>query len=307
MSAITISDDNPVAHLPFPYGKGGGVHPYALTLRKPLYGYRHLLADSNHKFSAEAEETPVMFGTNDWVNFDLIPDVKQPMIKSRSGGVGFTHDSYQSDPFLSYDPTDGALIWGTREVVIRGEDIGTTYHVTKTYDGVRWTKRELFNLPPETQVVSLATLYDPVAQVWRLWGFVGEGRIAHYTAPTYKGTWTLVGVTDLRTTPGIEPWHMEVKYLGSKYVMCCHTRQDNSQVFLGISTDGTNWVFSRGLISPATKAVYKPSFEIEFKDEDTLRFVFFWAHWDWVNHENHDPQIPLHVQYSNWITISSLN
>ncbi len=306
LTAITVSDDNPVALLPFPYNKGGSVHPYALTLRKPLYGYRHLLADSNHKNGTEPQETPVLFGTNDWVNFDLIPDVKQPMQISEIGTGVKAYNSFLSDPWLSYDLEDGALIYATRETL--KETTGKTiHHITKSYDGVRWTPRLIVEDPVLTSLgVAPSTLYDPVLKVWHLWSGGPEGVVNHYTAPTYMGAWTLKSTTNFTSLHGIKAWHIEVKYVGNKFAICVSSRQEDSQVQIGFSEDGDNWVMSGDLISPRTKSVYKPSFEIEFKDEDTVRFIFFWSHWDWINIENHDPEMPLHVQYSNWITISSL-
>ena len=303
LSAITLKDDNPIPKMQFPYGLDGNVHPYILTMRKPLYGYRYLLLDSCHLYASESIENPVMFGSNDMINFELVPDVKQPMRSPMLGTNGNAYNSYLSDPWFSYDPTDGALIWYTRESIIR-PIANTLFHATKTYDGVRWTKQETFEVP-EGGLISPATLYDPATDIWHLWGIGNESVLHHYTGNSYKGDWVKQSETLMQQTHNINGWHLEVKFVGTKFALCISSRLEGSKVMLGFSTDGNTWVMSDDLVVPQSPNIYKPTFEIEFKDNDTVRFVFMWGHWNWIN-QSTTREMPLHVQYSDWITISSL-
>ncbi|GEM_PF-2817110 len=298
LGLIELSDDNPVPPLPFPYATGGSVHPYLIECREPMYGYKYLLAETNHRNGSEGEETPVMFGSNDLYTFDLIPDVPQPLDYSRMR-TDLVGSGYSSDTFFSYDPTDGALIWGANN---GGTELPNKVVMSRTYDGVNWTPKEEFESPG----LSPAILYDPVGAIWHYWISGGFGSFSHYTGPSASGPWTLSSTQDFRSAHGFEIWHQEVKYLGDRFALCAHQRDSGgniSQVYLGLSSDGDTWVMSGGLVSPQTNGKYKPSFLPEF-DGDLVRFVFVWSHWDWVLRQTSD--IYLHVQYSNWIDLSSI-
>lgn len=309
LSVITIRDDNPVAHLDFPYGKGGTVHPFALPLRKPLYGFKNILADSFHKYGSETEETPVMFGTNDWVNFELLEDVAQPFWRNKSSTTGLTaSNGFLSDPWIAYDPTDGAMIRGTRETsreAADGDPVGTNYKVTKSYDGVRWTPIETFVLPSVDDGKAPSMLYDIATQTWHLWVVSVTNHVAHYTSPNWNKNWVKASETDFFTLHGIEPWHMEVKYVGDRFALVCHSLREGSTINFGFSSDGDTWVMSNNLLNPTSDWIYKPTFTVEFKDEDTVRIVFMWGHWDWITRLN-DMSMPIHVQPTAWIKISEL-
>lgn len=308
LSAISCSDDNPVAHLKFPYTTGGSVHPYLIECREPLHGYRYIMAESNHKNSTGGEETPVMFGTNDLVNFDLLTDVPQPMTHSSPGTGGGAMDGYNSDPFISYDPTDGSLIWGCRDTVTIGAVTGDFYTITRTYDGVNWTPKEIFTLPDGFGVAP-ALLYDPVVELWRVWVVGGEGTLRHYTGPTATGPWVLSSSVNFGVVHGISIWHHEVKYLGGQFALCCHSRdggtENKAQVYVGLSSDGDTWTMSPGIVQPQSPDIYKPTFLPEF-DGDNVRLVFAWSHWDWINQDLRPEGVPLHVQYTNWVDLTAL-
>lgn len=308
LSAITLSDDNPVALLPFPYSTGGSVHPYLLPMRKPLYGYRYLLADSDHLHATASEETPVLFGSNDLEHFDLIPDVAQPMAHAAMGTGGEAYDSYQSDPFLSYDMTDGALIRGTRENVSR-PSIAVNFHMSKTYDGIHWTPIETVSAPSGSGLAP-AILYEPVAGVWHLWFASAEGTLDHYTGTSHIGPWTLSSSTNFVAAHGIDIWHLEVKYLGDRFALCCNTRDagtdTKAQVYLGLSSDGDTWTMSSGLVSPQSADIYKPSFFVDFDGTDLARFTFAWSHWDWIGAGPADSEMHLYIQRSAWIDLTTL-
>lgn len=307
LTNISISDDNPVAQLPFPYTDGGSVHPYVLPLRQPLYGYRFLITDSNHKNGTSAEETPVMFGTNDFATFDLVPDVPQPMVNSSPGTDGRAYDGFCSDPFFAYDPTDGALIWGTRDTV-QHPVASNDFVMVKTYDGVNWTPHERITSPSGSGL-SPSILYDFTANQWHMWIAPNEGTLAHFTGPSYLGPWTQQSSTNFNTTHSIDIWHMEVKYLGGRFALCCCSRDSGTdteaQVYLGLSADGDTWVMSPGLVQPQSADIYKPTFFPEFDGQDRIRLTFLWAHWDWVNQTPPD-DMQLYLQRTSWVDLTTL-
>ncbi len=298
LNDIEISDDNPVVQLKFPYGEGGSVHPYILPLREPLYGYRYLLTDSFHKNSSQGEESPCMFGTNDFETFDLIPDLPQPMTFSAAGDP---LSSYNSDPFIGYNPVDGMLLWGARETYIAGSSYTV---VAGTYDGLNFTKRHKFSVSGD---LSPSLLYDFNLSVWRLWAF-SEGELIHSVSDNWYGPWVEQDRVNFQAEHGIRVWHGEVKYMGDRFCLCVHSRDagtdTKAQVHLGLSADGVNWVMSNGLVKPQSGDIYKPTFFPEFSEDNKVRFTFLWSHWDWVD-QTLPSDMQIYVQKSAWLDLSS--
>ncbi|MBH9537536.1 hypothetical protein [Novosphingopyxis sp. YJ-S2-01] len=310
LTQIALTDENPVAQLPFPYATGGAVHPYILPMRQPFLGYRYLLTDSHHAAASEGQETPCLFGTNDLVTFDLIPEAPQPLHHGKPGTGSRAYDSHCSDPFLAYDPTDGGMIWCTRETqVFPSTSTPDTYHASKTYDGVHWTPKQVIG-PPGGSGLSPSMLYDPVAGHWNL--FFNLGAVfKRYTGPSWTGPWTLASETDFLAVHNIDLWHSEVKYMGGRFALCCNRRDQNTDtanVFFGFSADGNSWTMSSELVAEPTQDIYKPTFFPEFDKNgpngaERVRFTFIWSHWDWVAQQPGPQGMQLYVQRSAWINI----
>src|SRR5690606_19897373 len=110
-----------------------------------------------------------------------------------------------------------------------------------------------------------------------------EAFLYHYTGPTISGPWTQVSSRNFLGLFGIRIWHFEVKYLGNRFAIVCHNRQESSNVYMGLSDDGDNWIMSQGLVQPQSPNIYKPTFFPEFRNENEVRLTFMWSHWNWIN------------------------
>jgi hypothetical protein len=309
LSNIQVADDNPVARLPFPNAIGGSVHPYALQLRKPLYGYKNLLLDTNHLYGGEGDENPVMFGTNDWVNFDLIPDVKQPMRIPTTGKEGRPRDSFLSDSWFHYDPLDGALVWGVREVMRNAEEPGTRLYTTKTYDGVHWSAQQQLNIPNPVggTFAAPAVLYNFDDNLFHMWASPSRGLLNHYTS--LNGIdWIEAGQTNFNSEHGFAIWHQEVKYLGGKYFICADSQGSTANVRVGFSTDGVTWNMSPDIVTNPRAGIYKPTFTLDFDGENKVKFTFMWAHWAFGLEGNNTTANPmeLYIQPTGWIDLTTI-
>jgi len=286
ISAFSVDEDAGIV-LETPYANGGLVHPYLLEMRRPLLGYRFLMMESPHKFGNAREENPLMYGSNDLRRFDLIPDIDQPM-----GFPPADQARYMQDPGFTYDPRTGELIvfWTAL----------SDFRSRSTFDGVNWSQEEVTTTGGGAGV-SPAILYDPVGGTWHLWG-AWNNVLHHQTGPTYRGPWTEVGQENFRTTHGIDIWHLEVKWMGERFMLLANQREPGSGLWLGYSSDGTSWTMGPQLV-PSPANIYKGTFLPEF-DGDRVRIHLGWNTYAF-------PLPPgvsdnFHLVASDWVDLDSL-
>ncbi|WP_108482251.1 hypothetical protein [Oceaniglobus ichthyenteri] len=274
-----------------PYGPGGNVHPYLLEVRRPLMGYRYIMGETPHKNANAWEENPIIYGSNDLQTFDLLPDCPMPLGHPPGNQTG-----YNSDIALGYDPNTGEMFAVWRQV---GAAAAITFHYRSTWDGVNWTD-EVSHSQSGIGWLSPSILYDPIAETWRLWVLPTENTVRSYTGPTKYGPWTVAGSQDLNATDGIAAWHCEVKWMGEAFVMLVN---DRANLFLGYSTDGTNWTIGDALISDASDPVYKGSFVPEF-DGDNMRLHVCWNTYAYPS----EPGMALdfHSRSTDWVDLTAL-
>lgn len=269
-----------------PYGLGGNVHPNLMQPRKPIAGFRYLMSESPHKNGSSSEENPLLYGTNDLRNFHLIPNVTQPFETASQ-----LRSNYFSDPYQTYDPRTGELYLIWRE---GGGPNGAVYHYSKTRNGADWTEPVL----GPAVGASPSILYDPGLDIWHLFCEGSDG-VAHLTGPTVMGPWVNKSASPTLARFGFKVWHLEVKYIGSKFFAMAHQVGATSQFFLGVSADGDNWTFGPGLVQPQTPYMYKGSFLPEFNGNQ----MRLWLAWN-LYFDDH-PEIPPDFQCvpTNWTTI----
>jgi len=277
-----------------PNGLGGMVHPYLLEMRRPLLGYRYLLGETPHRNAIPWEENPIIYGSNDLRRFDLLPDFPQPLGHPPGNNTG-----YNSDIAFTYDPRGGALICFWRE--LGGSPATVTYHYRSTWDGVNWTA--IRSVPMGgSGWLSPSILYDPAADLWRLWVVPSDGAVAHYTGPSAYGPWTLVGSDNFQSRFGVLVWHIEVKWLGDRFAILANNRQN---LYLGLSGDGTVWDLGTALISPDPEYAYKGSFVPQFSETGaSLRLRVCW---DVYAYPLPPGMVPVfHSEATNWVNLNSL-
>lgn len=248
-----------------PYATGGLVHPHLIEMRAPFLGYRYLLGETPHKFASPREENPVVYGSNDLRRFDLIPDIPQPLGFPPPGAL------YNSDIAWVYDPRLGELIcvWRSAETNSR------SFHYRSTANGVDWTPEVVVTVTTGgNEFLSPSILYDPDANLWRLWTVNGT-HLEHRTGPSVYGPWALVSSINFPAVHGIAIWHAEVKWLGSRFALLANQDGANSNLWLGLSDNGTDWSMGEPLIQPQVPNVYKGTFIPEF-DGHMMRIHVAW-------------------------------
>ena len=247
----------PTGYIPLdsPYYKNDQVvHPYIFECIGTMRGYRYIL--SINPYTYEIHENPVIYGSNDLENFEMLTGFAQPLDTPPEGG-------FLSDTGFTYDPELGELICYWR-VTRRPDDelVYTSYWCKRTKDLYTWTEKEQFFPELENGVDGLtspAILFDPKTGLWHLWNIKQEGVVVHRTAPSLFGPWSaseVIAGASLTT-----PWHLEVKWCGDKMLMLINRSKSNSNYFLGISSDGTNWTFGASpMFDVQLDALYKATF-----------------------------------------------
>lgn len=246
------------------------VHPFLIECIGTMRGYRYILAINPYTF--EAHENPVIYGSNDLINFEMLTGFVQPLDTPPEGG-------FLSDSGFTYDLNRGELIVYWR-VTRRPADglTYTSYWCKRTKDLYTWTDKEQFFPELENSVDGLtspAIVFDPRTNLWHLWNIKQAGQIVHRTASDLFGEWSEPVIVPSGTTV---PWHIEVRYVGDKFVMLINKRDPESNYYLAISSDGENWTFSNvPLFDVQMEALYKATFLPEFDVNDNLYLNIFYT------------------------------
>lgn len=254
ISSLKLAQPTKRLKIDTPYYKDDWVvHPFIFECIGTMRGYRYILAIDPYTF--EAHENPVIYGSNDLENFEMLTGFTQPLDTPPEGG-------FLSDSGFTYDPELGELICYWR-ITRRPADglTYTSYWCKRTKDLYTWTDKEQFFPELENGVDGLtspAIIFDPRTGLWHLWNIKIAGTIVHRTAPSLFGPWS----EPKTVASGITvPWHIEVRFVGDKFVMLINKRDPSSNYYLAISPDGENWTFSSSpLFDVQMDALYKATF-----------------------------------------------
>lgn len=245
------------------------VHPFLIECIGTMRGYRYILAINPYTF--EAHENPVIYGSNDLINFEMLTGFVQPLDTPPEGG-------FLSDSGFTYDMNRGELIVYWRVTRRPTDGTYTSYWCKRTKDLHTWTDKEQFFPELENGVDGLtspAIVFDPRTNLWHLWNIKQAGQIVHRTASDLFGEWSEPVIVPSGTTV---PWHIEVRYVGDKFVMLINKRDPGSNYYLAISSDGENWTFGNvPLFDVQMEALYKATFLPEFDVDDNLYLNIFYT------------------------------
>lgn len=279
-----------------PYNEGGTVHPYLLEMRKPILGYRYLLGETPYRRANAREENPVIYGSNDLVKFDLIPDIEQPL-----GHPPLIQTVYNSDIAFTYDPRNGELVCLWRQVDQSVSPQAISFHCRSTWNGFDWSPEVSYAMPVDGKAPSI--LYDPDADIWHLWGVQDTNVLSHWTGPSYLGPWGNRADRDFNTLFGLPLWHCEVKWLGSRFAILAESVGTGSQVRLGLSSNGDDWTLGADIFDPQRPAIYKPTFIPQFRG-DEMRLMVAWN--NFYEPLPADLKQTFQCEPTNWVNLTTL-
>ena len=240
------------------------VHPYILEFANPIRGYKYIMA--LNPYTTDKEENPVIYGGNSLTDFKMLTGFTQPLDTPPDGG-------YLSDNGLTYDPINGDLIAYWRSTTGSGASLRSTYWCKRTKDLLNWSdKTELFKNHDRVSddMISPSILYNPQDGLWHCWnvnGGISESAIRHRTATSIYGDWSEPKIINPQ---GTTPWHLEVKFVGDKFVMIIFSRPKRNH-YLGVSNDGLAWKFSAtALFANSVEGTYKSTFLPKFNAQNQL-------------------------------------
>ena len=262
INSFTLTPPEDYIRLDTPYGVNDKVvHPYVVKMVAPFRGYNYLMCIT--PYTIEPHENPVIFGSKDSENWEMLTDMPQPLASPAS-------DEFLSDNGLAYDPVNGLLVCYWRRA-----DDGTSandalyYRVTR--DGITWTDKAVLKSTDSHPQYSPSVLFNPNDGFWHLWVHRASGYIKHYKSKTLNDNWEFVSEQFLA---GL--WHCEVKFIGDKYLLLNNKKDPGSNYFFAISADGSKWTQGKALFDTQLDALYKASF-IPVMLGNTLRFDVYYT------------------------------
>ena len=267
------------------YGKNDKVvHPYVIEFKNLFRGFRYLLCIT--PYSQESNENPTIFGSKDMANWKILTGFAQPIATPMD-------NKFLSDNGFCYDPLNGMLICYWRESFVGSTGSKINYRATR--DGIDWTDSALLLEPDVTSLhLSPSILFNPNDGLWHMWIGVQEGTFRHYTAKHLNNGWTL----KLESAALFDWWHAEVKWVGDKYVMLVNARNDPSNLYFAVSSDGDTWIRGSLLWSTAQNAIYKGSFLPKFNALGQVAFDVFYTTNHAADPEKHRKFYHLTTNYS---------
>lgn len=223
-------------------GSGESTHPSVLYFRDGwgTGGYNYWMAFTPYPTGNDDYENPSILASYDGDTWVVPAGLTNPL--DNASGV-----PYNSDTELVMDP-DGV----TMHCVWRYYDNPGTEYMYKrsSTDGVTWSAKALvYSVADTVRRVMSPTLVWENSQ-WVMWGvdiLPSPNTLVRMTSTSLTGTWsaptvcTLTGVQN-----GKEPWHVQIRKVGSQYVGLlndCELDQNglNGDLQLMTSTDGLAW------------------------------------------------------------------
>lgn len=258
-----------------PYAKDDRVvHPYLIEFYGGFRGYRYWMTLT--PYQGGPHENPVVYGSNDLLNFEMLTGFNQPLDLPRD-------NTNISDVAFAYDPTSGELTCIYRHSYKSEQLGGLEGHSIwgrTTRDGINWdSPRSIIPHDKTTGEagwrVSPSILYNPTTKEWILWLGRSDGHVELFKSDRLYGEWSYV-----TRCQGVGPvWHFEVKYFGELYVMLCQERGAASNAYFATSADGTNWTRYSNLFPVPTDQIYKATMTADLNPKTSeMTLNIMWTH-----------------------------
>ncbi|CAP01901.1 hypothetical protein ABSDF2593 [Acinetobacter baumannii SDF] len=258
------------------------VHPFLCNFYKTFRGFKHLLLLTPYRDTRDYYENPCVYGSNDLINFELLSDMPQPLYERYPGSY-----NYNSDNFGVYDHTTGEFCVCWRNGATAD---GFSLWMSRTSDGINWTKREAIFPRSSELILSPNILFNPLLNKWVMYSISNDvihesfdgNKFNYRLADSLYGPWSEPVFIDTPFTS----WHQETRYCGNQYITIINDQRITGQLFLGVSEDGLSWEFSEvGMLEGEHLNTYKASI-VPNVTEDSVHFEIFWTSSNVANGED---------------------
>ncbi|WP_207533146.1 hypothetical protein [Desertivirga arenae] len=248
----------------------GWTHPSMMRFEKKWNGYNYWAAVTPYPNTDSQYENPHIFCSNDGVLWLEPKGISNP-IEHAPEGIG-----YHSDVNLMFDNGTMYCYWRSNIESIR------SLWVTKSTDGVHWSKKEKICEWPATAIDVISPSFIKDNNLYYCYGIsnyetspgnyynsicirrmISTDPIKGFEADRNKG-YDIVKINNRPWGAGQDPWHMEVKKLNNIWLMLITTTNhggygSGGRLFLGYSSDGVSFTFNSSPICNIS-GTYKSSF-----------------------------------------------
>lgn len=196
-------------------GSGQSVHPSVIDFKiefdiESWGGFRYWMALTPYPYFKSALENPSLLVSQDGLNWNNPPGIKNPLEPKPIGSLG---DNYNSDPELIYDPDQNTLILYWREY---SQNTFEKIWAKKISPGYQETDKILcFEKPwdAKTGFILSPTVWRKNAKEWFMWTTNGQF-IMHFYTSSDGITWSNGQSSSAPWNTwngGYVPWHIEAK------------------------------------------------------------------------------------------------
>lgn len=223
------------------------VHPYVSYFPLRFMGYEYLMVVNPYPQSNPLLENPVLYGSHDMQNWDLLTHIPQPMAWGEDYDSSASN-TYLSDPSMAYNPTSRELIVTWRRHMRNGvlDSDGDTHRIeaVTTMDGLQWSSPVKImgsntNLR-ETSIVSPTYVFNPASGLWYCYAC----RDPEWQVMTKRDLFDPDEEWSAPVNIGINGWHGEARVIGGRvWFFPQSTTQWHTRIYWSDPNDWT--VFTR--------------------------------------------------------------
>ncbi|ENN8392408.1 sialidase family protein [Serratia marcescens] len=284
---VPLNQDHIVIDTPY-RADDGVVHPNLIHVPGKFLGYDYLLAITPYTDMNDQEENPCLYGSNDLLNFTLLPNVDQPIDDTPANTEG--RPGYLSDPFWGYNHFTGELMCCYRKTyVIDGNGADNDLFLLlyrSTKDGKTWGAPTILmneKVGAEDLMLSPSIVYNANEARWYLFYWLRDDVMVFRTNKTLDpSSWSEPVDCGFSKDQGYRGWHLEVKFVGNRLVCLINDYRQTANIYLGISDpdDWSKWEFSKRplLNKPGNnRGAYKSTFIPEFNDDGEISLTVGWT------------------------------
>lgn len=288
-------------------GEGRAVHPNIFQVKDTFCGYKYILGLTPYYMSIDKFENPVVYGSNDLINFDMLTELTLADVPVKSGN---STSQYNSDIFFAYDYHTGELLCGWREV--KG-GYGTALYVRRTKDLKNWSAPEvLWQSSMTDMLLSPCIVYNPQTEMYDL--FCIEAMSTSTNNPIRKVSTKYLQNPEWENSHliypnivGFTPWHIDVRYVGDKLMAIMHEYHEvKGTLWVGISSDhGETWTWGeQSLLQGEYHKPYKASLCPIYISDTQIKLCYVWTSANFMADKSLG--LMLYIQQSETIQISKI-
>ncbi|OYD47702.1 hypothetical protein CHU00_02195 [Sphingobacterium cellulitidis] len=287
VKALTAPRTSP--HIPIKMMNGntlnedsGVVHPNVTSFDFPVNGYKYWMTLNG--YPDETWEITWLYGTNheDLTGWELVSSLPQPFDGNPPLQPPYI-SSHDSDSFMTYNPLTGEMVVVWRRSMRTATTETTEYQYRASNNGIDWSEPKVLyhpTLSTDDLLLSAGIVFNPNDNLFYMF-YIHPEKIRYRTNKDLYNPDGWSAHTIIESPNGIKPWHLDVKFVGSSFMLLIHENQNrspgNDKLWFAMSTDLINWTWSDTDLLGGTGPLYKSSFLPIDNGNGTMKFKIFYT------------------------------